>query len=281
LNIFQAIILGIVQGITEFLPISSTAHLTIMAKLMGIIQTTDPEDWTAFMAMMQLGTAAAVVTYFFKDYLNISRGIYNDFKNQRLFSLRTCSSESRLAWNIIIGTLPVAIIGLMVHNFIEGTFTKETSVIASSLIIFAILLAIAEKSGTHKRSESQTTWIDAILIGIAQVIALIPGSSRSGTTITAGLFLGLDRETAARFSFHLSIPAILASGLYQMYKARLHIFDNETIMLLTSTLVSGVVGYLSISFLLHYLHKHSTLIFIVYRIILGILLWLQITTGLV
>jgi undecaprenyl-diphosphatase len=246
---------------------------------MGIVQAMPPEDWTAFIAMMQLGTAAAVVIYFFNDYLNIGKGILNDYKNRRLFSFGSWSTESRLALYIIIGTLPVAIIGLLFHDFIEGTFTKETGVIATSLIVLALLLAAAEKIGSRKRNESQATWIDAIFVGIAQAIALIPGSSRSGTTITAGLFLGLNRETAARFSFHLSVPAILASGAYQMYQARTHISDIPIMPLMVSILVSGVVGYLSISFLLHYLQKHSTLIFIVYRIVLGILLWLLIFAG--
>lgn len=279
MTIIEAIILGIIQGITEFLPISSTAHLTLAGKLMGIVQMTSPEDWTAYIATMQLGTAAAVVIYFLNDYINIGKGILNDLKNQRLFSMRSCSSESRLAFYIIIGTLPVAIIGFLFHDFIEGIFTKETRVIATSLIILALLLAIAEKIATHKRDEMHATWIDALLVGFAQMIALIPGSSRSGTTITAGLFLGFDRETAARFSFHLSIPAILASGLYQMHQARLHIGDVAFMPLVISTLVSGVVGYFSISFLLHYLHRHSTLLFIIYRIILGLLLWLLISAG--
>ena len=279
MNIIEAIILGIIQGITEFLPISSTAHLTIAGKVIGIVQATPPEDWTAFIAMMQLGTAAAVVMYFFKDYLIIGKGLTSDYKNKRLFAFRTCSVESRLALYIIIGTLPVAIIGLMFHDFIEGTFTKETGVIATSLIVLAILLAIAEKAGSRKRNESQTTWIDAIFVGIAQAVALIPGSSRSGTTITAGLFLGLERETAARFSFHLSVPAILASGLYQLYQARTHISDIPVLPLMVSILVSAIVGYLSISFLLHYLQKHSTLLFIIYRIILGILLLIFAANG--
>jgi undecaprenyl-diphosphatase len=246
---------------------------------MGIVQNTQPEDWTAFIAMMQLGTTGAVIVYFFKDYLHIARGILEDLKNKKLFSIRSCSPESRLAFFIIIGTLPVAIVGLWMNDFIEGTFTKETIVISISLISLAIILAISEKIGTRRRNEVQATWVDALIVGIAQVMALIPGSSRSGTTITAGLFLGFDRETAARFSLHLSVPAILASGLYQMYKIRHHIFDNEIIMLIIATIVSGIVGYISISFLLHYLRKHSTYLFIFYRIALGMLLLFLISNG--
>ena len=280
MTIIEAILLGIIQGITEFLPISSTAHLTLAGKLMNLVDTTSPESWTAFIAMMQLGTAGSILIYFWKDYINLARGVVNDVKNRRLSSLKSCSFESRLALYIIIGTIPVAFIGFLFHEFIEGTFTKETSTIATSLIALAILLTIAEKISSRKRNEFQTTWLDALVVGIAQVVALIPGSSRSGTTITAGLFMGLDRETAARFSFHLSIPAILASGFFQMYQSFIHLSDIDYLPLIISTIVSGIVGYISISFLLYYLRKNSTLIFILYRIVLGLILWTLIMSGL-
>ena len=273
MNIFYAIILGIIQGITEFLPISSTAHLTIFAKLFRIVESVQPEDWTAFMAVMQLGTVAALIIYFMKDYLNMIKGILSDFKKGCLFDKRNCSTETRLAAKIILGTLPIAIIGLTFKDFIEGTFTKEFTTIATALIVLALLLYWAEKVSKHNRDEEHTNWLDAVIVGFAQAVALIPGSSRSGTTITAGLFLGLDRETAARFSFHLSIPAVLASGIFELYQARHHLGDLGIAPLLVATITSGIVGYFSISFLLHYLHKHTTQLFIVYRIILGVLLW--------
>jgi len=273
MNIFYAIILGIIQGITEFLPISSTAHLTIFAKLFRIVESVQPEDWTAFMAVMQLGTVAALIIYFMKDYLNMIKGILSDFKKGCLLDKRNCSTETRLAAKIILGTLPIAIIGLTFKDFIEGTFTKEFTTIATALIVLALLLYWAEKVSKHNRDEEHTNWLDAVIVGFAQAVALIPGSSRSGTTITAGLFLGLDRETAARFSFHLSIPAVLASGIFELYQARHHLGDLGIAPLLVATITSGIVGYFSISFLLHYLHKHTTQLFIVYRIILGVLLW--------
>lgn len=274
MNIFYAILLGIIQGITEFLPISSTAHLTITGKLLGLIDPTRPEDWTAFIAIMQLGTVAAVISYFFKDYVAFGKSFLHDIRIKNLSGKREWSCDSRLAGKIIIGTLPIAFIGLIFKDFIEGTFTKEISTIATSLIALALLLYWAEKVGKHKRKEEQTTWWDAFIVGFAQAVALIPGSSRSGTTITAGLFLGLTRETAARFSFHLSIPAVLASGFFEMYHARHHLGDMEILPLIVSTVVSGIVGYLSISFLLKYLQKHTTHLFIIYRIILGVLLWI-------
>jgi undecaprenyl-diphosphatase len=271
MNIFYAIILGIIQGLTEFLPISSTAHLTLAGKLFGIVNSTPPEDWTAFMAIMQLGTVAAVIIYFFKDIILMTRSFFTDL-------LKTNGSEkwtyeSKLAWKIILGTIPVVVAGLVFKKIIEGTFTKELSTIATSLIVLALLLFLAEIVGKKLRTERQTTWLDALIVGFAQALALIPGSSRSGTTITAGLFVGLTRETAARFSFLLSIPAVLASGFYEMYQARGHFIDLGITPLLISTIVSGIVGYWAIAFLLKYLQKHTTYVFIFYRIILGAALW--------
>jgi undecaprenyl-diphosphatase len=276
MNIFEAIILGIIQGITEFLPISSTAHLTLAGKLLGIVQSTDPEDWTAFMAIMQLGTVAAVIIYFFKDYIAMGKNILNDYHTGRLKNYNHWSPETRLALLVVIGTVPVVVIGLLFKDFIEGTFTKELSTIATSLIALALILFWAEKIGKHNRDEQHANWRDALIVGFAQALALIPGSSRSGTTITAGLFLGLDRETAARFSFHLSIPAVLASGFYQLYEARHHIGDIGIDTILISSVIAGVVGYWSISFLLKYLQEHTTYIFISYRILLGTAIWIYI-----
>ncbi|MDI6766829.1 MAG: undecaprenyl-diphosphatase UppP [Bacteroidota bacterium] len=271
MNIFYAILLGIIQGVTEFLPISSTAHLTIAGKFMGLIDPTKPEDWTAFIAIMQLGTVAAVIIYFFKNLIIMTRSFLTDLVKPK--SSEKWTYESKLAWKIILGTIPIVIIGLVFKDIIEGTFTKEISTIATSLIALALLLYWAEKVGKHTRSEEQTTWLDAVIVGFAQAVALIPGSSRSGTTITAGLFLGLTRETAARFSFLLSIPAVLASGFYEMYEARHHFADLGIMPLIVSTIVSGIVGYWAISFLLKFLQKHTTYVFIFYRIILGGVLW--------
>jgi len=166
------------------------------------------------------------------------------------------------------------VIGLAFKKIIEGMFTKEISTIATSMIAVALLLLLAEFTGKRKRSEGEITWIDALVIGFAQSCALIPGSSRSGSTITAGLFLGLTREAAARFSFLLSIPAVLASGFFEMYEARHHMASLGILPLAVSTIVSGIVGYATIAFLLGYLKTHSTKIFVVYRILLGSLLWI-------
>src|SRR5215470_2539005 len=201
MTIFQAIILGLVQGLTEFIPVSSTAHLTIAGKLMGLIDPNHPDEWTAFIAVIQLGTLVAVIIYFFTDIINIIVGFISgslamnrqsrpgDFRRNPAF----------LGWLIIIGTLPVAIVGLLFRHQIEGALTKDLRVIAASMIGLAILLTLAEILGRQRRDMNQLKVSDAVIVGVAQCFALVPGSSRSGTTITGGLFAGLQRETAARF----------------------------------------------------------------------------------
>lgn len=277
MSLLEAILLGIIQGLTEFLPISSTAHLTLAGQLLGLIDPTKPEQWTAFIAVIQLGTVAAVMIYFYHDLIVISRNTLADLRtpsNQRQWSY-----ESKLFGKIVIGTIPVVVAGLSLKKFIEGTFTKEVSTYATALIVLALVLWWAEKTSKRNRTEQQTTWKDALIVGFAQALALIPGSSRSGTTITAGLFLGLTRDAAARFSFLLSIPAVLASGLYELYSVRHQLSEVGFAQVAVATIVSGIVGYLSIAFLLKYLRTHSTNLFIVYRIILGVLLWGMLITG--
>jgi len=269
LNFLDAILLGIIQGITEFLPISSTGHLTLAGKLLNLISREHPEQWTAFIAVIQLGTMLAVLIYFYKDLY----GIVKDFINENLFSRRSFSNQnlnSKLGWLIIVGTIPIVVMGLLFKQQIEGAFTKNLYVIALSLIVLGIILFVAEKISKFKKEIDQISIFDSIMIGIAQAISLIPGSSRSGTTITAGLFLGLKRDVAARFSFLLSVPAILASGLLQLYEALSFINSDMIINLIISTLVSAISGYLAIDFLIKYLKKKSTIIFVVYRIILGL-----------
>lgn len=280
MNFIEAIILGIIQGLTEFLPISSTAHLTISGKLMNLISEQFPERWTSFIAVIQIGTLISVIIYFWNDLIVIIK----DFLSENLFRRIKFSDQninSKMGWYIIIATIPVVVIGLAFKDFIEGVFTKNLIVIASSLIVLAIILAIAEKVGKFNRSKENLKWYDALIIGFAQALALIPGSSRSGTTITAGLFLGLNRETAARFSFLMSIPAVAASGLLQLYQALKYIDSNQLITMIISTIVSAIVGYLSIDFLIKYLKTRSMLIFIIYRIVIGIIIFILIYNGLI
>lgn len=277
MNFIEAIVLGIVQGLTEFLPISSTGHLTLTGKLMNLISDSNPERWTAFIAVIQLGTLLAIVIYFWKDLWRI----FFTFISENLKYRKKISEQnldSRLGWFIILGSIPVVVVGLVFKDTIEGTLTKNLYVIAGSLIILAIILAIAEKVGKFKKEMKDIKWYDAIIVGIGQTLALIPGSSRSGTTITAGLFIGLNRETAARFSFLLSVPAILGSGLLEFYQSLQYIDKSQLMMLGVATLFSAISGYLTIEFLLRFLRKHSTFIFVYYRIIIGLIILILIAT---
>jgi undecaprenyl-diphosphatase len=278
-NIIESIILGIIQGITEFLPVSSTGHLTLAGKLMGLISDSHPEKWTSFIAVIQLGTLASILIYFREDIINI----VTTFTRENLFErkrYREQSLNSRLGWLIIIGTIPVVVIGLLFKQQIEGVFTKNLYVIAVSLIALALLLGIAEKAASHKKEISELGWREAFVVGIAQAFALIPGSSRSGTTLTGGLFMGMNREAAARFSFLLSIPAIFASGLLQLYEAwKMGIDSTGAVNYAIATIVSGISGYFAIDFLLTYLRKNTTFVFIYYRIALGVLIFGLLYTG--
>ncbi len=280
MNLIEAIVLGIIQGITEFLPISSTGHLTVAGKLMGLISPDKPEHWTAFIAVIQLGTLVSILVYFWKDIWNILGDFFRDNLSKRK-KYTEQSYNSKMGWMIIIGTIPVVIIGLSFKHIIEGDFTKNLYVIASSLIVLAIILAIAEKTANFKKEMKDITIKDSLIIGFAQCFALIPGSSRSGTTITGGLFLGLTRETAARFSFLLSIPAVFASGMLELFESLKYINGDMTVNLIVSTVVSGIIGYLAIDFLLKYLRKNTTFLFIYYRIAAGVIILILLFTQII
>lgn len=280
MSLIEAIVLGIVQGLTEFLPISSTGHLTLAGKFMGLISDKNPEHWTAFIAVIQLGTMVSILVYFWKDLWNI----FIEFLQQNLqrrIKYSEQSLNSKLGWMIIAGTIPIVIIGLLFKDAIEGAFTKDLTVIAISLIVLAIILAVAEKTAKFKKDLKDITFMDSILIGLAQAVALIPGSSRSGTTITGGLFLGLKRDVAARFSFLLSVPAVLASGLLQLKESLAYINYDMAVNIIVATIVSGISGYLAIDFLLKFLKKNSTFIFIFYRIALGVLILFLIYSNII
>ncbi len=280
MSIFEAIILGIVQGLTEFLPISSTGHLTLTGKLMNLISEDHPEQWTAFIAVIQLGTLLAVLVYFWKDLITIIKDLVHDnlikpvkYAEQKL--------NSKLGWLIIIGTIPVVIIGLAFKDAIEGALTKNLYVISASLIVLALILALAEKIAKFRKDVDNITIFDSIIIGIAQALSLIPGSSRSGTTITAGLFVGLKREAAARFSFLLSIPAVFASGALQLYEVLKFIDQTMAVNIIVATVVSGISGYLAIDFLLKFLRKNTTFIFVFYRMALGIFILILLLNNII
>jgi undecaprenyl-diphosphatase len=271
MTIFYAILLGIIQGLTEFIPVSSTAHLTLAGKAMGVIDYDKPDEWTAFIAVIQLGSLLAVIVYFWSDILQIITGFVK--ANLSYISKQPVEQADKtnalLGWMVIIGTLPAAVIGLLFRHQIEGVFTKDLRVIAGALIALAVVLIVAEKVGNQQRDMKQLRMTDAVIVGIAQVFALIPGCSRSGSTITGGLFAGLTRETAARFSFLLSIPAIGASGLLELPKA-LKVVDHT--ILIVAILATVISSYATIAFLIRFLQRHSTFSFAAYRIILGLVI---------
>jgi len=278
MNIFQAIILGIIQGLTEFLPISSTAHLRIVPALAG---WNDPG--AAFTAVIQFGTLVAVLIYFYKDIVSITSSVVKGIATGKLLHNR----EAQLGWMIAVGTIPIVFFGLLLKKEIETSF-RSLYVISASLIILALVLMVAERLTKRRmiqnvklKTMNEVGWKEAIIIGFAQAVALIPGSSRSGTTITGGLFMGLNRETAARFSFLLSLPSVFAAGVLELVKERETLLSSEIGMtnLIVATVVSGIVGYVSIAFLLNYLKKHTTYLFIIYRIDLGIILLYLLSIG--
>ncbi len=288
MTILQAIILGIVQGLTEFIPISSTAHLVFASRAVGLYAgagtTLKAEQTTATIAVIQLGTLLAVLIYFSRDIINITRAFVRDHLAllQRKSGVQPggkLSHDAWLGWLVIIGSLPVGIVGLLFKKQIEGTFTKNLWVIATMMIVVALLLAIAELVGKRVRGMESLGMRDALAVGSAQVLALIPGSSRSGSTIMGGLFAGETRETAARFSFLLSIPAIAASGLLELKEAFEKLPPESYVALGVATVVSGIVGYASIWFLLRFLRKHSTGVFIVYRLLVGGLIIFALLRG--
>jgi undecaprenyl-diphosphatase len=280
MTLLQAIILGIVQGLTEFIPVSSTAHLVFASKGLNLFGG-NAEQTTATIAVIQLGTVAAVLLYFASDILVISAAFLRDHwavvtkKRGMRFSgtngIRPIwlSDEAWLGWLIILGSIPIGTIGYIFKKTIEGPATKNLWVIATMMILVALLLAAAEFVGKQRKEMKDLGLGDALVQGFAQVLALMPGSSRSGSTIMAGLFAGEKREAAARFSFLLSIPAITASGLLELKEAVKILNKDSLAQLLIGTIVAGVVGYVSIWFLLRYLRQHSTGVFIVYRIIVG------------
>lgn len=290
MNYIQAIILGIVQGLTEFIPISSTAHLVFASRWTNIYNG-DPQQITATMAVIQLGTLAAVFVYFAADIWGISAAFVRDhwllltrkrmsrYSGTRGVRPIWLSHEAWTGWLVIIGSIPIGIAGLLFKETIEGPNTKNLWFISAMLIGVALFLLLAEYLGKQRKQMRDLGLSDAIVVGLAQVISLMPGSSRSGSTIMGGLFAGQTRETAARFSFLLSIPAITASGVLQLREAWNILPPDSFIPLLVATIVSGIVGYISIWFLLAFLRRNSTAIFVVYRIVLGVVILVLLWQG--
>lgn len=278
MDVLEAIIMGIVQGLTEFIPVSSTGHLVFASRWTGIYDG-DPRKITATMAVIQIGTLAAVFVYFRREIMSISRHFVVETLGRVSGSRQPFSRDARLGWLIILGSIPIGTLGLLFKDMIEGPATKNLWVVAITMIAVALLLILAESVGSKDREVEAFGIRDALVVGLAQVLALIPGASRSGSTIMGGLLVGQKREAAARFSFLLMIPAVSASGVLQLVEAVEMLDASDFIALLVGTVVAGIVGYLSIWFLLAFLRKNSTAIFIIYRLVVGVALLLALWFG--
>jgi undecaprenyl-diphosphatase len=265
---FQAIVLGIVQGLTEFLPVSSTGHLRIVPAFLG---WEDPGS--AFTAVTQLGTLAAVLIFFRADLWRILSTWARSLRDP---SLRG-TLDARMGWYIGLGTIPIGIFGLAFNDTIEDG-ARSLYLIGTTLIVLGLLLLLAERVATRSRDIEDLNGRDAALIGFAQALALVPGVSRSGATITAGLFSGFDRASAARYSFLLSVPAVVLSGVFEARK----IGDEngaELVPTLIATVLAFIVGYASIAWMLRWLTSHSTAVFVAYRVGLGALVLILTASG--
>ena len=272
MTIIEAIFVGLLQGLTEFLPISSSAHLRLAGPFL-----TSGDPGAAFTAVIQIGTEAAVLLYFRKDIWRIAdawiRQLLPAAENRN-------PADVRMGWLIIIGTLPIAILGLLFKDAIE-TYLRNMYITASMLIGFGLLLGLADRLGKRTRPLEQLTWKHGLLFGFAQAMALIPGVSRSGGTITAGLAMGYTREAAARYSFLLAIPAVLASGFYQLYNYWGDFTSNMAVPTAVATLVAFVSGYAVIMGFLKLVSTRSYMVFVVYRVLLGGTLLALLFTGVI
>jgi undecaprenyl-diphosphatase len=273
LNIIEAVLLGAVEGITEFLPVSSTGHLTILEKLLGY--SLDDPDITAFTVIIQSGAVLATVLFLFKDIVRIVPawlgGLFAKGKRD--------NPDYRFGWAVIVGSIPIVIVGLLFKDQIETTL-RSLWFVAGALIAWSAVMAFADHAATQIKHEDDVTWKDSLVIGIVQCLAVIPGISRSGATMSAGLLRDFDRVTVTKLSFFLSIPALLGASLLQGYEE----YDNIAggvgwTNTLVATAVSFVVAYFAVSWLLKFVSRHSYSIFIFYRIILGALLMVLLATN--
>ena len=273
MNLLDAVILGIVQGLTEFLPISSSAHVQIVQALLGLDAISKPE-LTAFIATIQLGTEAAVLLYFWRDILRISGAWFAGLSTKS----KRSNHDYKLGWLVIIGSIPVVVVGLAFQGFIENQL-RSLWVVAFTLIGFGVILGVADRFGAKNREINQLTYKHGILFGLGQALAVIPGVSRSGATISAGLAMGYTRKAATRYSFLLAIPAVLASGLLEFAKSVADLPSNQLAATAVATVVSFVVGYSVIVGLLRFLNTGSYRPFVYWRILVGVTLIVLLNQG--
>ncbi|MBS1717857.1 MAG: undecaprenyl-diphosphatase UppP [Armatimonadetes bacterium] len=270
MGLVQAIIMGIVQGLSEFLPISSSAHLRLAPVVLGI---TDPG--TAFTAVIQIGTVAAVLIYFWKDLVIAFGGWFRSLSDPT----KRDTIEARMGWAVFWATIPVIVIGVALKKLIEGDTFRSLWITAGSMVGMALIMYAAELFGSKNRSIEDVQPKDGWLPGLLQCLALIPGMSRSGSTLTGAFLIGLDRKAAVRFSFLMSVPSVLGAGLFELYSQRHKLSEAGLTNTLVATLVAGVVGYAVIAWLLTWVAKHGTKVFVVYRLILGGILIFLLAKG--
>ena len=270
MELWKALILGIVEGLTEFLPVSSTGHLTITEKLLHL--KVDDAAVTGFTAVIQVGAILAAIVYFFRDIVRIVRGFFRG-----LFNREYRDFDYRFGWYVVVGSIPIGVLGLAGKPLITGPL-RSLWVVAAGLIGWSAVMVLAERLATQGRDEKQVTMRDGIVIGLAQCVALIPGVSRSGATISAGLLRDLDRVTATRLAFFLGIPALTAAGLFEL-KDALHGTSVGVPALAVGTVVSFAVAYASIAWLLRFVVRHSIATFVWYRVALGALLIVALSAG--
>lgn len=264
MNFFQAFILGIVQGLTEFIPVSSTAHLLIVSNLLGL----PADDKTfSFSVIIQLGTVFALLLFFWKDFWQIIEAFFLGIKNKKPFE----NFNARMGWLVIIATIPALVAGFFLKDIVQDRFSDPFTQGGIRLLITAVLLALVEYFDNRKRNLESATWLDALTVGLFQVLAIFPGASRSGSTIAGAMVRGFDRPSAARFAFLMSAPILLAAGLYESIEVIKMPGTHEFLpYLITGFVTAGIVGWLSIKWLMAYISKHSLYIFAIYCMIVGI-----------
>ncbi len=273
MNILEAVLLGAVEGITEFLPVSSTGHLTILEKLLGY--SIDDPDITAFTAIIQSGAVIATVIFLRRDIARIVPAFLRGLFNARARE----DPDFRFGWAVILGSIPIGVVGLLFQDTIETTL-RSLWFVAGALIVWSGVMAFADHAATQIRHEDDVTWKDTLIIGTVQCLALIPGVSRSGATMSAGLLRDIDRVTVTRLSFFLSIPALLGATVLQVVQE----YDNISsgvgwVNTITATIVSFLVAYVAVAWLLRYIAGHNYSIFIAYRLVLGALLLVLLATN--
>jgi undecaprenyl-diphosphatase len=270
----QVIVLSLVQGLTEFLPVSSSGHLAIVSRVFFA-----DDAGASFTAVSQLGTELAVLVYFAKDIWRILRAWFNGL----FVKAHRDNLDYRMGWYVIIGSIPICVLGLLFKDAIR-TGVRNLWIVAIAMIVFSAVIAAAEYVGRQTRHAEQLTWRDGLVVGVAQCLALVPGVSRSGSTISAGLFLGLDRELAARFGFLLGIPAVLASGIFSLPDAFAPVTEGMSatgLQLLVSVVITFLVGWAAISWLLRFVGSHTMYWFVGYRLVLGVVVLVLLGSGVV